>query len=86
MTTNIITAKTIPSKPRTSRLKRRSQTKLAAAFTDAAGVAAILGIAEKTVRNWASLRSGPPQYRFGGAARYSVREVYDWAAAQKVGV
>lgn len=57
----------------------------AAAYVDAADVAAILGIAEKTVRNWASLRSGPPQYRFGGAARYSVSEVYEWAAAQRVG-
>ncbi|MGV8857684.1 helix-turn-helix domain-containing protein [Rhodoglobus sp.] len=85
MTTENTSPQTDPTLPHSSCLNRRQQSTPPAAYIDAAGVASILGIAEKTVRNWASLRLGPPQYRFGGAARYSITEVYDWAAAQKVG-
>jgi hypothetical protein len=56
----------------------------AASYTDAIGAALILGIAPKTLRNWASLKTGPPVFRFGGSARYGIAEIHEWASAQRV--
>ncbi len=53
-------------------------------YTDVVGAARILSVAPKTLRNWASLRSGPPIYRFGGALRYAVEDLHEWASDQKV--
>ena len=41
----------------------------AAVYTDTIGAAAILCVAPKTLRNWASLGAGPDVFRLNGATR-----------------
>lgn len=48
-------------------------------------VAAFLGIAPKTMAQWASKGIGPRYVRIEGAARYRWADVHDWIAAQPSG-
>ncbi|MGC2853841.1 helix-turn-helix domain-containing protein [Novispirillum sp. DQ9] len=41
-------------------------------------VASILRVSEKTLKNWRSLRLGPPFIKVGGVVRYRRRSVDRW--------
>lgn len=46
-------------------------------------VAALLGVAEKTLANWKSRRFGPPCFRVGAGVRYRRSDVLQWIAEQE---
>lgn len=47
-------------------------------------VAEMFGIAEKTLAQWASRKTGPKFYKLGGHARYKLSDCQSWADAQEV--
>ena len=49
-----------------------------------AEVADILGVSERTLNRWHSLRQGPPRCKIGRAVRYVASSVAAWMAAQEV--
>ena len=51
---------------------------------DDAGVADILGCSAAAVQVRRSRGAGPPYLKIGASVRYRVRDVLDWAAAQRV--
>jgi len=48
-----------------------------------AEVAELLGVPEKTLRNWSSQRRGPHSFHVGKTVRYRAQEVDRWLAAQE---
>jgi predicted DNA-binding transcriptional regulator AlpA len=52
---------------------------------DSIEAAALLGIAEPTLRQWRSeQRDQPVYYKTGGRVRYKVRDIESWIARQAV--
>jgi excisionase family DNA binding protein len=47
-------------------------------------VAEILGVSERTLNRWHSLRQGPPRCKIGRAVRYLADSVASWMASQEV--
>jgi predicted DNA-binding transcriptional regulator AlpA len=47
-------------------------------------VADILGVSERTLIRWHSLRLGPPRCKIGRAVRYVASSVADWMASHEV--
>lgn len=47
-------------------------------------LADVLGVSERTLNRWHSLRQGPPRCKIGRAVRYRADSVADWIAAQEV--
>lgn len=43
-----------------------------------AEVAAVLRVSEKTLKNWRSLRYGPPFIKIGGSVRYRRQSIERW--------
>ena len=48
-----------------------------------AEVAELLGLPEKTLRNWSSQGLGPHSFHVGKTVRYRAQEVDRWLAAQE---
>jgi len=48
-----------------------------------AEVAQLLGVEEKTLRNWRWRSYGPPSFRVGKGVRYRAQEVDRWVAQQE---
>ncbi len=53
-------------------------------FTDSQGAGDILGVAPCTLDRWRSEKKGPSYYKFGGAARYKISELYLYAEKTRV--
>jgi excisionase family DNA binding protein len=49
-----------------------------------AEVAEVLGVSERTLNRWHSMRQGPPRCKIGRAVRYVASSVANWMAAQEV--
>ena len=47
-------------------------------------VADILGVSERTLTRWHTLRQGPPRCKIGRAVRYVASSVADWIASHEV--
>lgn len=47
-------------------------------------VAAFLRVEPRTLDNWASAGRGPTYVKVGGARRYDMSDVREWAEARKV--
>lgn len=47
-------------------------------------VADILGVSERTLTRWHSLRQGPPRCKIGRAVRYVASSVADWMASHEI--
>lgn len=51
---------------------------------DEAGAAEFCGVARSTLRNWRSLRQGPPFLRLGRRIRYRLADLDRWLAQHRV--
>jgi predicted DNA-binding transcriptional regulator AlpA len=64
-------------------LKGREMPKTSDYLTPAE-VAEILGVSERTLNRWHSLRQGPPRCKIGRAVRYLADSVAAWMTDQEV--
>lgn len=53
-------------------------------YLTATEVADILGVSERTLNRWHSLRQGPPRCKIGRAVRYVASSVADWIASHEI--
>lgn len=54
-------------------------------WLDDLGLAAVLGLSVKAVRQWRLLGKGPKYRKFGAAVRYGRRDLEAWIASQPQG-
>ena len=55
------------------------------AFLDVKGLAALLNIAPKTIRNWVFLRQ-IPYFKLNGLVRFNRKEIAEWYEARRMPV